>query len=58
MKPTKHDKVLSWAVELEDQAREQALRASRLPFVAGYIALMPVKVMWRAERLEGDKTNE
>jgi tRNA-splicing ligase RtcB len=41
MKPTKHDKVLSWAVELEDQAREQALRASRLPFVAGYIALMP-----------------
>ena len=36
MKPTKHDKVLSWAVELEDQAREQALRASRLPFAIAW----------------------
>lgn len=42
MKPQKLDeKVLSWAVELEDQARAQAIRAAQLPFVAGYIALMP-----------------
>lgn len=41
MKPTKFDNVLSYAVELEDQARAQASRASKLPFLAGYIALMP-----------------
>ena len=41
MKPTKLENVLSWAVDLEEQAEQQALRAARLPFIAGYIALMP-----------------
>lgn len=34
-------KVLSWASELEDEARLQAERSSRLPIVEGHIALMP-----------------
>jgi tRNA-splicing ligase RtcB len=34
-------KLLSWASILEDGAREQAERTSRLPFVVGHVALMP-----------------
>jgi tRNA-splicing ligase RtcB len=34
-------KLLSWASSLEDQARAQAERTSRLPFIAGHVALMP-----------------
>lgn len=37
----KRDNVLSWASELEEEAMQQALRASRLPFIAGHLALMP-----------------
>lgn len=37
----KRDNVLSWASLLEEEAMQQALRASRLPFVAGHLALMP-----------------
>jgi tRNA-splicing ligase RtcB len=33
--------LLSWAVDLESQAREQAERTSRLPILAGPVALMP-----------------
>jgi tRNA-splicing ligase RtcB (3'-phosphate/5'-hydroxy nucleic acid ligase) len=33
--------LLNWASTLEDQAREQAERTSRLPFIAGHVALMP-----------------
>jgi tRNA-splicing ligase RtcB len=33
--------VLSWAPDLDRQAREQALRTSRLPIVNGHVALMP-----------------
>jgi len=36
-----NDSLLSWAVDLEPQAREQAERTSRLPFLAGHVALMP-----------------
>lgn len=39
--PHHHDKVLSWAVELDPNALEQALMSARLPFIAGYVALMP-----------------
>lgn len=40
--PEKLDpKVLSWAVELEQQAQQQAITSAQLPFVAGYVALMP-----------------
>ena len=35
------DRVLSWAVDLEAQAAQQAIRSAQLPFVAGYVALMP-----------------
>ncbi len=35
------DKVLSWATDLDDNARTQAERSSRLPFVHGHVALMP-----------------
>ena len=36
------NKLLSWAGDdLEDQAMEQALRSSRLPFIEGHVALMP-----------------
>jgi len=36
-----NDDLLSWAVDLEPQAQEQAERTSRLPFLAGHVALMP-----------------
>lgn len=34
-------KLLNWASSLEDEARSQAERTSRLPFVDGHVALMP-----------------
>src|SRR5690349_9982902 len=37
----KRDNVLSWASTLEEEAMQQALRTSRLPFLAGHLALMP-----------------
>lgn len=37
----KRENVLSWASVLEEEAMQQALRASRLPFLAGHLALMP-----------------
>jgi tRNA-splicing ligase RtcB (3'-phosphate/5'-hydroxy nucleic acid ligase) len=36
-----HDKLLVWGSDVDMQAREQANRASRLPFIAGHVALMP-----------------
>ncbi len=36
-----HNKLLVWGSEVDYQAREQASRASRLPFVPGHVALMP-----------------
>lgn len=33
--------LLSWASELDDVTREQALRISRSPVLAGHVALMP-----------------
>jgi tRNA-splicing ligase RtcB len=36
-----HDKLLVWGSDVDYQARDQASRASRLPFVAGHVALMP-----------------
>ncbi len=36
-----NDKLLIWGSEVDNQAREQASRASRLPFVPGHVALMP-----------------
>lgn len=39
--PERFDNVLSWAIDLDEQTRRQAARAARLPFVAGYVALMP-----------------
>lgn len=36
-----HDKLLVWGSDVDHQARDQASRASRLPFVAGHVALMP-----------------
>jgi hypothetical protein len=35
------DKLLVWGSEVDYQARQQASRASRLPFIAGHVALMP-----------------
>ena len=35
------NRLLNWATILDDQTREQALKASRLPFVHPHIALMP-----------------
>lgn len=35
------DRLVSWASLLDDQTREQALKASRLPFIHPHIALMP-----------------
>jgi tRNA-splicing ligase RtcB len=35
------DNLISWASELDDNARDQALRTSRLPILAGPVALMP-----------------
>ena len=34
-------KLLVWSDEIEPEALAQAERASRLPFVAGHVALMP-----------------
>lgn len=36
-----HDKLLVWGNDVDHNAREQASRASRLPFVMGHVALMP-----------------
>lgn len=38
-----NDKLLIWGTEVDHPARQQASRASRLPFVAGHVALMPVE---------------
>lgn len=35
------DKLLSWASDLEPEAQAQAERSSRMPFIAGHVALMP-----------------
>src|SRR5215831_668300 len=35
------EKLLVWGSEVDSQTREQASRASRLPFVPGHVALMP-----------------
>jgi len=35
------DQLISWASDLDDSARLQALRTSRLPILAGPVALMP-----------------
>jgi len=35
------ENVLSWAVDLEDEARQQAIRSAALPFVEKPLALMP-----------------
>jgi tRNA-splicing ligase RtcB len=35
------DKLLSWAVDLEPDTREQAARTARLPIVRDHVALMP-----------------
>lgn len=35
------DNVMSWAVNLEDEARQQAIRSAALPFVEKPLALMP-----------------
>jgi tRNA-splicing ligase RtcB len=34
-------KLLSWAEDLDDNAREQAEKSARLPFIEGHVALMP-----------------
>jgi RNA-splicing ligase RtcB len=36
-----NERLWSWAVELDDQTRLQALKTSRLPIIAGHVALMP-----------------
>lgn len=36
-----NEKLISWASTLEDQALEQAIVTSRLPFIHGHVALMP-----------------
>jgi tRNA-splicing ligase RtcB len=36
-----HDKLLVWGSEVDYNARAQASRAARLPFVPGHVALMP-----------------
>lgn len=36
-----HDKLLVWGSDVDVKARSQASRASKLPFVAGHVALMP-----------------
>jgi tRNA-splicing ligase RtcB len=33
--------LLSWAPDIDDNAREQAIRSSKLPFIHGHVALMP-----------------
>ena len=39
--PEIFNNVLSWAVDLEDEARQQAIRTAAMPFVEKPIALMP-----------------
>jgi tRNA-splicing ligase RtcB len=39
--PEIFENVLSWAVDLEDEARQQAIRTAAMPFVEKPIALMP-----------------
>jgi tRNA-splicing ligase RtcB len=39
--PKKIGNVLSWGSDVEKETIEQAAKASRLPFVAGHLALMP-----------------
>lgn len=39
--PTMHDRVLSWASDLDEGALEQAQNVAQLPFVHGHVALMP-----------------
>jgi tRNA-splicing ligase RtcB len=39
--PERFDDVLSWAVDLEEEARQQALRTAALPFVVKPLVLMP-----------------
>jgi tRNA-splicing ligase RtcB len=39
--PQKIGNVLAWGTDLEAETIEQASKASRLPFVAGHVALMP-----------------
>lgn len=42
MPPVRVDqKLLSWASDIEPGTVQQAVRASRLPFIAGHVALMP-----------------
>ncbi len=41
MPTTITDTLISWASDLDENAREQALRTSRLPILAGPVALMP-----------------
>src|SRR5215469_18315452 len=36
-----HDKLLVWGSDVDYEARQQASRATRLPFVPGHVALMP-----------------
>ncbi|MGO4276625.1 RtcB family protein, partial [Paenibacillus sp. TAF58] len=38
---TLSNRLLSWASLLEDKTREQALTASRMPFIYPHVALMP-----------------
>lgn len=39
--PTKHDNVLNWAEDLDENTLAQAERTARLPFIQGHLALMP-----------------
>ena len=39
--PEKIGNVVSWGRDLEPETIEQAAKASRLPFIAGHVALMP-----------------
>jgi tRNA-splicing ligase RtcB len=39
--PERFNDVVSWAVDLEDEAREQAVRTAAMPFVEKPLALMP-----------------
>jgi tRNA-splicing ligase RtcB len=39
--PNRIHNVVSWGSDVEDATIEQAAKASRLPFVAGHVALMP-----------------
>src|SRR4051812_42639648 len=39
--PLKHENVLVWGSDIEPATVDQAAKASRLPFIAGHLALMP-----------------